>query len=162
MTYAELVAGIRSGEDDAVRALIGALGAEALCYARELSCGDKTRAREAVTRAFAETIRHIRRYPDEELDRSKIKKLIYDNIVVAAPATPPAVEESVPRAVRLARYVPKEESRFGLNSTFAIIMLSLCVITALWFIIGVMMSMGWFPRVDLGYGWFNKTLFEVF
>ena len=38
---------------------------------------------------------------------------------------------------------------------------ALCLLL-LWALAGMMMSLGWIPRLDLGYSWFDQTVFCLF
>ena len=45
---------------------------------------------------------------------------------------------------------------------FAVCALSLCALTVLWVIIGLLWAMDTLPALDLGYSWFNNTIAEWF
>lgn len=44
----------------------------------------------------------------------------------------------------------------------AVSFLLLCILGSIWVIIGILMSLGIIPEVDLGYSWFNANMFPWF
>lgn len=56
---------------------------------------------------------------------------------------------------------PAQEHRRGGQIAGAILLALLCLLL-LWALAGMMMSLGWIPRLDLGYSWFDQTVFFLF
>lgn len=56
---------------------------------------------------------------------------------------------------------PAREHRRGGQIAGAILLALLCLLL-LWALAGMMMSLGWIPRLDLGYSWFDQTVFCLF
>lgn len=56
---------------------------------------------------------------------------------------------------------PAQEHRRGGQIAGAILLALLCLLL-LWALAGMMMSLGWIPRLDLGYSWFDQTVFCLF
>ena len=190
MPFDELLPGLRSGDANAIRALIKERGAELLAHAEILADGNRERARKLTAEAFRAAIAHLAAFPDETmdspdklLDRCLLEAARRDVLSeVSANEAPPAkaeektvpvppwneatLREKPPEAAPApsAQKAPEKMKppRRALNSTVAIVLLSLCVLAVLWLIAGILMSMGWLPALDLGYGWFNEALFPLF
>ena len=56
---------------------------------------------------------------------------------------------------------PAREHRRGGQIAGAVLLALLCLLL-LWALAGMMMSLGWIPRLDLGYSWFDQTVFCLF
>ena len=56
----------------------------------------------------------------------------------------------------------KERRVRGLHNALAIAGLSIAILAALWMIAGLLMDLGFLPRLDLGYSWFSANVLPWF
>ncbi len=59
-------------------------------------------------------------------------------------------------------YDEKEGSGKSFLFGFFLFLLIVCILILGWAIIGILMDIGWLPYLDLGYGWFNETVYPLF
>ena len=45
---------------------------------------------------------------------------------------------------------------------FLLFLLIICILILGWAIVGILMDIGWIPYLDLGYSWFNETIYPLF
>ena len=45
---------------------------------------------------------------------------------------------------------------------FLLFLLIVCIMILGWAIVGILMDIGWIPYMDLGYSWFNETIYPLF
>lgn len=173
MEINELLNGIRSSDDNAVRELIRSRGAEVLAHAMALLDGDKTAAHTATAEAFRNAIKHLRAFPEEAFDdtalharidaelfeavRSMEGKSVSEILSHAGGQTLSNKPEGDTRSKSAAKRKGKKA-----RSAVTFVLLILCIAAALWLLYGILASMGWLPYADLGYTWFNRTVYLVF
>lgn len=170
-----LINGIRGGDEDAVRELIRSRGADVLAHATALCDGDRPAARAVTTEAFRNAVAHIRAFPEETFDETALCARIDAELLEAArtyggrsvgeivsgqgwQSLRPQQAEEVPPKPAPADRRRRKKTRLML----AFILLLPCAVAALWLFYGIIASMGWLPYADLGYTWFNRTVFQIF
>jgi hypothetical protein len=170
-----LINGIRGGDEDAVRELIRSRGADVLAHATALCDGDRPAARAVATEAFRNAVAHIRAFPEETFDETALCARIDAELLEAArtyggrsvgeivsgqgwQSLRPQQAEEVPPKPAPADRRRRKKTRLML----AFILLLPCAVAALWLFYGIIASMGWLPYADLGYTWFNRTVFQIF
>ena len=86
-----------------------------------------------------------------------------------ADGTPRPVE--LPPLERTSTYMRAESASFGRGKEraprgrahgFLTFLLVLFLLVLLWVLVGVLMGLGYLPKFDLGYGWFNTNVFPFF
>ena len=75
MPYMEinvLINGIRSGDENAIRALVLSRGADVLAHAMALCDEDRLAARTVTAQAFRNAVAYLRAFPEEALDETAL------------------------------------------------------------------------------------------
>ena len=81
-----------------------------------------------------------------------------DSAQKTVPQAPRQVSDSMP--VRPVVPTPRRKKSSG-SILFSVFLCLMCVVF-LWVAVGLLMEFGVFPAVDLGYTWFNSTVFRLF
>ena len=80
-----------------------------------------------------------------------------------ADAPKPPLERAKARyAIGQAAAAPASEPQHRGGRVAGILLIALLFLLLLWVLSGMMMSLGWIPRLDLGYTWFDHTVFCLF
>lgn len=168
MDIEALVQGIRDNDEDAVRELIRSRGAEVLAHALALADGNKSVARALSAEAFRNAVGHLRAFPEEKIDEAALSRRIDAELVEAARRKTgetvsrivESAEREPPRVPDAGRARPGRRPRAA--QALMTLLLALCALLALWLLSGILMSMRYLPYIDLGYTWFNRTVFVLF
>ena len=75
---------------------------------------------------------------------------------------PPLERAKARYAIGQAAAEPASEPQHRGGSVAGILLIALLFLLLLWVLSGMMMSLGWIPRLDLGYTWFDRTVFCLF
>ncbi len=70
-----------------------------------------------------------------------------------------ALEE---RAIRRLQNIPEKEEQKQRSAWISMVALGATAVLLLWVLIGLLGTLSILPRWDLGYAWFNQTLFTLF
>lgn len=172
MPYMEinvLINGIRSGDENAIRALVLSRGADVLAHAMALCDEDRIAARAVTAQAFRNAVAYLRAFPEEALDETALYARIDAELFeVVRTSAGTSVSETVSgESWRLLRPqqaddMPPTRKRKKTRAIPAFVLLLLCAIVALWLLYGILASMGWLPYADIGYTWFNRTVYQIF
>lgn len=71
------------------------------------------------------------------------------------------VQQNVDHAAHGAEPLPPKAQR-GAGRVIGLILLVLFFLAFLWTLVGILASLGVLPQIDLGYSWFDRTVFQLF
>ena len=88
-----------------------------------------------------------------------------EQIAAGVVCSPFGTEDQPPRITMISGDVQPAEvprKKPGLFFTLGLILLILAILTVVWCIVGLLMSMDVIPGFDFGYSWFNSHFFQLF
>jgi len=99
---------------------------------------------------------------DEELPSARVAFSAKEGF---ATDLPPLIRDTSFRRPEQALYVKKHKPATDerpKQSAVAKVFVLILILALFWMLAGVLMKLGYLPAVDLGYGWFNRTVYPFF
>ncbi|HWR22946.1 MAG TPA: hypothetical protein VN366_05645 [Feifaniaceae bacterium] len=177
MEQAEMLQKIQKGDQEAFRALFQAY-AEPTYRILFKKCGSKATARMLLKRVFQDVHAGLKLQEDADPTALWLKALanwqadthlfcrneteaVWQTMSAAQAAQMPDHPETAPRALPREPFTaPVPVKRKG--ATALIVILLTLTAALVWVLTGLLMEMQFLPQADLGYEWFNSTVFHLF